>query len=327
MAQLPLAPVQPALQPPGRAVVASASASSRPILAPRQRRADHKGVKYDLVLSSGFLAFANHCGFLQAVDDVGLPVGGIMGTSAGALIGSLYAAGYAPREIVEVFANSAPIERLACSKRIWEGVLSMQPLIEELHTLLPASFADLQRDFAAGVVSASGQHVLLDRGSLPAAVTASAAIPVVFCPVEVPDREDGPFIDGGIKCRIGLDLWRQQRYGSDPAAAAPAVVHLIGRSSPFSGNDNTAGLNRQNAVVVKSPKSGGSFFSYGDYETQFEAARQRALPVLRQLLESDSGGGDQGGRSSSVAGAANGVVPSLGLTGSGAGSGLATTSS
>ena len=85
-------------------------------------------VKYDLVLSSGFLAFANHCGFLAAgaphrlnrtaappqspspphplhpplsaaVEDVGLPVGGIMGTSAGALIGSMYAAGYKPLEV------------------------------------------------------------------------------------------------------------------------------------------------------------------------------------------------------------------------------------
>ena len=42
---------------------------------------------YDLVLSSGFLAFALHAGFLQAVEDVGLPVRGVMGTSAGALIG------------------------------------------------------------------------------------------------------------------------------------------------------------------------------------------------------------------------------------------------
>lgn len=92
------------------------------------------------------------------------------------------------------------------------------------------------------MVGADGRHVLLDRGCLPAAVSASAAIPVIFCPVPVPDRADGPFIDGGIRCRIGLDLWRQNRYGSDAAAAAPAVVHLIGRSSPFSGNDNTAGL-------------------------------------------------------------------------------------
>ena len=551
--------------------------------------ADHKGVKYDLVLSSGFLAFANHCGFLQAGAQhvPPLPVrtahprrqlaraqhgqhrivctqhpptrllplsccswwrraacrrhygdqrwradwlavrcwlraarGGCCTlpapwcTSKASAEGALqrcqlgiYSATHQPanllclglsRQIVEVFANSAPIERLACSKRIWEGVLSMQPLIEELHTLLPASFADLQRGEAgqgqgpggcAGMqcaaapaaaalgvaaggycrrvlaslsgsnvpyppaagfacrlcgwrgerqraaraarprLTACGGHRLCrhPRGLLPCRgarceqwavrqvqpgcgigaklcirllswivrfsgpaqrscratlVRTRLDIPVPNRPAAPPqraDREDGPFIDGGIKCRIGLDLWRQQRYGSDPAAAAPAVVHLIGRSSPFSGNDNTAGLSawgarlacaragrpagqqtapgmmvhpllphcvltalvpcpppylpspvpadRQNAVVVKSPKSGGSFFSYGDYETQFEAARQRALPVLRQLLESDSGGGDQGGRSSSVAGAANGVVPSLGLTGSGAGSGLATTSS
>ena len=57
-----------------------------------------------------------------------------------------------------------------------------------------------------------------------------------------PGRKEGPFIDGGIRCRIGLDLWRQHRYAGNGGSAAPAVVHLIGRSSPFSGNDNTAGL-------------------------------------------------------------------------------------
>lgn len=102
------------------------------------------GSGYDVVLSSGFLAFANHTGFLQAVEEVGprvgagageasrslgrverprrrastvarrprparpspprrpqagIPVSGVMGTSAGALAGSLYAAGYSPREV------------------------------------------------------------------------------------------------------------------------------------------------------------------------------------------------------------------------------------
>lgn len=49
-------------------------------------------------------------------------------------------------------------------------------------------------------------------------------------------------MDGGIHCRIGLGLWREQKYGASPGAAPPAVVHLIGRSSPFSGNDDTRGL-------------------------------------------------------------------------------------
>lgn len=74
--------------------------------------------------------------------------------------------------------------------------------------------------------------------------------------------QGGPFIDGGISCRIGLDLWRRVRYGFHCEAALedgwslsgssgrqvgweappPAVVHLIHRSSPFSGNDSTANL-------------------------------------------------------------------------------------
>ena len=71
----------------------------------------------------------------------------------------------------------------------------------------------------------------------------SYLLPSRCLPAATTDRSDGPFIDGGVKCRIGLDLWRQQRYGSsDAGAAAPAIVHLIGRSSPFSGNDSTAGL-------------------------------------------------------------------------------------
>ncbi len=57
------------------------------------RRADSA---YDLVLSSGFLAFASHSGFLKAVEAAGLHVSGVMGTSAGALSGSLYCAGYSP---------------------------------------------------------------------------------------------------------------------------------------------------------------------------------------------------------------------------------------
>lgn len=52
--------------------------------------------------------------------------------------------------------------------------------------------------------------------------------------------------------------------------------------------------------------------SYGDYEAQFEAARQRALPVLRQLLESQGVADGEGGLGSSSNGAVRappGLVP------------------
>jgi hypothetical protein len=66
---------------------------------PRPHSTMHAGNQYDLILSSGFLAFAEHGGFLEAVEKSGVKIGGVMGTSAGALTGSLYCAGYTPKEV------------------------------------------------------------------------------------------------------------------------------------------------------------------------------------------------------------------------------------
>ena len=48
---------------------------------------------FDLVLSSGFLAFARHVGVLRAVERSGQDVTGVCRTSSGALVGALWAAG------------------------------------------------------------------------------------------------------------------------------------------------------------------------------------------------------------------------------------------
>lgn len=203
---------------------------------------NHRIEGYDLVLSSGFLAFAAHCGFLKAVEDVGLPIRGIMGTSAGALIGSMFAAGYRADDIAAEFSRLPPIDRMRLAHRPWRGVLTLHPVVRTLQTLLPPRFEDLQRDFAVGVVGANG-HELIDSGTLAEAVVASAAVPVMFSPMHVPGAANNPYIDGGVACRIGLGLWRQHRCLTD--RPVPAVIHLIGRSSPFSGNDSIDELGKE----------------------------------------------------------------------------------
>lgn len=62
----------------------------------------------------------------------------------------------------------------------------MDGVVQRLSELLPATFEGLEREFAVGVVTADGQHVLVDKGPLPEAVAASAAIPVIFSSVDVP---------------------------------------------------------------------------------------------------------------------------------------------
>jgi predicted acylesterase/phospholipase RssA len=61
--------------------------------------------------------------------------------------------------------------------------------VQRLSELLPPTFEDLERDFAVGVVTADGEHVLVDQGPLPAAVAASAAIPFIFSSVDVPGKD------------------------------------------------------------------------------------------------------------------------------------------
>nr|MBA2319938.1 patatin-like phospholipase family protein [Deltaproteobacteria bacterium] len=64
---------------------------------------------YDLVLSSGFLAFARHTGFLAAVEELGLPVDAVCGTSSGALVGALWTSGLPALDILALVASRRPI--------------------------------------------------------------------------------------------------------------------------------------------------------------------------------------------------------------------------
>ena len=69
----------------------------------------------------------------------------------------------------------------------WKGgVLTLDPTVERLRQLLPATFEELPIPFAVGVVDQTGKHTLVRSGPLPEAVAASAAIPMIFAAVNVP---------------------------------------------------------------------------------------------------------------------------------------------
>ena len=190
-----------------------------------------------------------------------------MGTSAGALAGSLYSAGYTPRQVAAELSRDPPLCLLRPSTAPWQGgLLSLDPVVERLRGLLPPTFEELEREFAVGVVDAQGRHVLIDSGPLPEAVAASAAIPYLFESVFIPgktiswnalmyDRVSAPagpffarsvgggsrkelFKDGGVVDRIGLKAWRDRRRMQHAAAFGKqqgsgrlptCLVHVIQR--------------------------------------------------------------------------------------------------
>lgn len=251
----------------------------------------------DVVLSSGFLAFAAHSGFLQAVADRGLAVRGCMGTSAGALTGALFAAGYAPSELASVLAERPPLSYLAFNgEALYAGLFRLDGAIARLRELLPPTFEELPMRFACGVIDAQGRHVTVSSGPLPEAVAASMAIPCLFAAVDIPGRlVGGPYADGGKVDRVGLRPWRQLLDGDaggrrSREGPVPTICHVIERSSPFSGDDDVAAAvasvgTQPPVLVVHSPKSGQSLLGLREFEPQFQAARQRAATTLDAARE------------------------------------------
>ncbi len=233
----------------------------------------------DLVLSSGFLAFAGHCGFLRAIEESGVEVDGICGTSSGALVGALWAAGIPATEIGDRLSSRRPFTLLQPTLTPWRGLFSLRRLVALLEDWLPPTFAELDHPLAVGVMSGQGNGALLSVGRLPEAVAASCAVPYLFAPVEV----DGAlYRDGGAVDRLGLEPWLRMR------GDAQQFIHLVERSA---GADTAAPLA---LPVVQTPRSGASFWSLGDFPAQLENARLLTQEVLAGLLLQPSVGGVSG---------------------------------
>ena len=227
---------------------------------------------HDLVLSSGFLAFGRHCGFLDAIEDAvaaeRIAVGGVCGTSSGAMVGALWAAGWSARRIADELATRPPLRWMKVSATPWRGLFAMDRVIDHLDRLLPDRIEDLPVPFAVGVVDTSGEPTLLTEGPLAAAVAASCAMPTVFTPVTI---GEAPYFDGGAKDRIGLAAWRRLR------PERPTLVHLVQRSA-----GPASGPLPDDVRVVHSGRSGATFLSLGDLYAQAEETRTATWAMLER---------------------------------------------
>jgi predicted acylesterase/phospholipase RssA len=214
----------------------------------------------DLILSSGFLAFARHVGAIAAVLSRGVQPDALVGTSSGALVGALFQAGLAPPEVGKLLSDRPPLRYMRAHVKPWRGLFSLESLVPLLRRNLPRTFEELPRPFAVGVRDERGGHRLICQGELVSAVMASIAIPFLFPPVLL----DGhPYMDGGVVDRTGVDAWRRWRPNRR------AIVHVVERSR---GRD--VAFDTTNTTVVRTPRSGAKFWFLGDFAAQqLEAKR------------------------------------------------------
>lgn len=151
-----------------------------------------------LVLGSGGARGLAHIGVIEWLEGNGYEIRSISGSSMGALVGGIYAAGEldAYRRWVTALDKSDVIRMLDLSFG-WSGLLKGDRIINKLRDLigdrdidqLPISYTAVATDIERG------KEVWLSRGSLFDAIRASIAVPLIFTPYEINGRR---LLDGGL---------------------------------------------------------------------------------------------------------------------------------
>ncbi len=166
-------------------------------------------MKIGVALGGGGAKGLAHVGVLRVLDSAGIHIDIIAGTSAGAIAGSLYAAGKTPDEI-ELLIQGLRMQQLLTRDRTGMGFFSTDGIHRLIETAIGKAtrIEDLPIQFIAMAVDVdSSAETAFDSGSVADAVCASAAFPGLFAPVEI----DGRFyFDGGVTNSVPFDVVRRR---------------------------------------------------------------------------------------------------------------------
>jgi len=215
--------------------------------------------KIGLVLSGGGAKGFAHIGVLKVIEDAGIKIDYIGGTSMGAVVGGLYAAGYnaaqldsifkatnfdellsdyIPRQTKnfyekrndEVYSVVLPFNKYkigipdALSKGVYNFNLLSRITRNVRHVRdfneLPIPFVCIGSDIE------TGQQVVLNKGNLARAMIASSAFPSLFSPVEYQDRF---LVDGGVVNNYPIDEVR--KLGADIIIGVDVQNDLLDRKA------------------------------------------------------------------------------------------------
>lgn len=198
------------------------------LLAFSQEADDNQRLKVGLVLSGGGAKGMAHIGALKIIEEAGVKIDFVGGTSMGAVVGALYAAGYSAAELDSIFTNidfdfliqdnlprsaktfyekedseryviTLPFNNFKVTvpqaysggQNVYNELVRLLYHVKDIH-----DFNKLPIPFVAMATNAeTGKEVVLNKGYLPEVVMASAALPSLFEPATINNQT---LIDGGV---------------------------------------------------------------------------------------------------------------------------------
>ena len=150
-------------------------------------------LKVGLVLGGGGAKGAAEIGALKVIEEVGIPIDYIAGTSIGSIVGGLYAMDVRSRQLDSLFVNQDWLQLFTNNVREFLGRVTHQKHFHELRIPFRCVAADVN----------ANEEVVMSEGLLCDAMRASMSIPGVFKPVIQNCRM---LMDGGLLNNLPVDV-------------------------------------------------------------------------------------------------------------------------
>jgi len=158
-----------------------------------------------LVLSGGGARGMAHIGVLKVLEKNNIVPNIIIGTSAGALVGGMYAAGkLVDFEKMLASKSQRDIKRMAAFRPREGGLINPDRFEKEIRKIVgDKKIEELDKKFFSTCVDIlTGKELQMDKGDLSQAILASSSIPLLFPPVR---KEGMLLVDGGLNNPLAID--------------------------------------------------------------------------------------------------------------------------
>lgn len=170
-----------------------------------------------MVLGAGASKGFAHIGVLKVLEAQKVPIHMIVGTSAGSLVGSIYASGKGAFEMQAIAMKMEKDNVIDYNWKIWKGGLikgeKLEGFINQIVGNAPIEKLRIPY-YAVATNAGTGKETVFGRGNTGIAVHASCSVPGVFQPVVI---GKDTYVDGGVVSPVAVNVAR--RYGADVVIA------------------------------------------------------------------------------------------------------------
>ncbi len=242
-----------------------------------------------LALGGGAARGFAHIGVIQVLEEAGIRADLVVGTSAGSLVAALYAAGKSGTELaaMALTMDESAITDWSFPSR---GLIRGEALARYVREQTGGRLIE-QMPMPLGIVATdldSGAGVLFRRGDTGTAVRASSAVPAVFQPVRIGERE---YVDGGlvspVPVRYAREMGAEMVIGVDistppEGAATDGTLRLLLQTFAIMGKSINRFELREADIVLRPALTG---VSSADFTARVRAIRAGRETAQAQLAE------------------------------------------